>query len=103
MFKTHTFIFNGACFLGIFKTYMFITADFFSNRLDQMIDLRRPLAVLSNSMPWLGIEDTLANLFARQVRAGKKIEDLDLFGATEVIAGSCVSNSSRPRLCSDRL
>ncbi len=31
---------------------MSITADFFHNRLDQMIDLRRPLAVLANRMPW---------------------------------------------------
>ena len=26
--------------------------DFFRNRLDQMIDLRHPLAVLANRMPW---------------------------------------------------
>jgi IS5 family transposase len=31
---------------------MSITADFFRNRLDQMIDLRHPLAVLANRMPW---------------------------------------------------
>ena len=61
---------------------MSITADFFCNRLDQMIDLRHPLAVLANRMPWQEIEASLAHLFARQVRAGKKIEDLDLFGAT---------------------
>ena len=29
-----------------------MTADFFRNRLDQMIDLRHPLAVLANRMPW---------------------------------------------------
>ena len=29
-----------------------MTADFFRNRLVQMIDLRHPLAVLSNRMPW---------------------------------------------------
>ena len=29
-----------------------MTADFFRNRLDQMIDLRHPLAELSNRMPW---------------------------------------------------
>ena len=27
------------------------TADFFRSRLDQMIDLRRPLAVLASRMP----------------------------------------------------
>jgi IS5 family transposase len=28
-----------------------MTDDFFRNRLDQMIDLRHPLAVLANRMP----------------------------------------------------
>lgn len=76
---------------------MSITADFFRNRLDQMIDLRHPLAVLANRMPWQEIEASLAHHFARQVRAGKKIEDSDLFGATEVIAGAGVSKAGRPR------
>ncbi|PVE44441.1 IS5/IS1182 family transposase [Limnohabitans planktonicus II-D5] len=84
--------------MGVFEAHMSITADFFRNRLDQMIDLRHPLAVLANRMPWQEIEASLAHLFARQVRAGKKIEDSDLFGATEVIAGAGVSNAGRPRL-----
>jgi hypothetical protein len=45
----------------------------------------------------------LAHLFARQVRAGKKIEDSDLFGATEVIAGAVVSKAGRPRLPNDEM
>ena len=98
MFKTPALIFNGACFLGVLVAHMSITADFFRNRLDQMIDLRHPLAVLANRMPWQEIEASLAHLFARQVRAGKKIEDSDLFGATEVIAGAGVSKAGRPRL-----
>ena len=77
---------------------MSITADFFRNRLDQMIDLRHPLAVLANRMPWQEIQASLAHLFARQVRAGKKIEDSDLFGATEVMAGAGLSKAGRPRL-----
>ena len=47
-----------------------MTADFFRNRLDQMIDLRHPLAVLANRMPWQELEASLAHRFARQVRAG---------------------------------
>jgi hypothetical protein len=43
--------FNGACFLGVSGANMFMIADFFSNLLDQMIDLRHPLAVLANRMP----------------------------------------------------
>jgi IS5 family transposase len=63
-----------------------------------MIDLRHPLVVLSNCMTWQEIEASLDHLFARQVRAVKKIEDSDLFGASEAIADAGVSNAGRPRL-----
>ncbi|NYT83204.1 hypothetical protein H0A70_17120 [Alcaligenaceae bacterium] len=32
------------------------TDDFFRARIDQMIDLRHPLAVLASRMPWQEIE-----------------------------------------------
>ena len=51
--------------------------DFFRNRLNQLIDLRHPLAVLANRMPWQEIEASLAHLFARHLRFGKKIEGMD--------------------------
>ncbi len=35
--------FNGACFLGVFESIT-MTDDFFHNCLDQLIDLRHPLA-----------------------------------------------------------
>jgi IS5 family transposase len=44
------------------------TADFFRGRIDQMIDLRHPLAVLGARMPWQEIEAGLAQQFARRVR-----------------------------------
>ena len=75
-----------------------MTDDFFRNRLDQMIDLRHPLAVLANRMPWQEIEASLAQRWARQVKAGKKIEDLDLFGPLSGVASGGVSNAGRPRL-----
>lgn len=75
-----------------------MTDDFFRNRLDQMIDLRHPLAVLANRMPWQEIEASLAQRWARQVKAGKKIEDLDLFGPVMGVVGGGVSNAGRPRL-----
>ncbi len=75
-----------------------MTDDFFRNRLDQMIDLRHPLAVLANRMPWQEIEASLAQRWARQVKAGKKIEGLDLFGPVSVVAGGGTSNAGRPRL-----
>ena len=71
-----------------------MTADFFRNRLDQMIDLRHPLAVLANRMPWQELEASLAHRFARQVRAGKRIEDMDLF--------RCVSRKLSPDSCAPR-
>lgn len=75
-----------------------MTDDFFRNRLDQMIDLRHPLAVLANRIPWQEIEASLAKRWARQLKTGKKIEDLDLFGPISVLAGGGVSNAGRPRL-----
>nr|WP_315236441.1 hypothetical protein [uncultured Limnohabitans sp.] len=36
-----------------------MTDDFFHNRLDQMTDLRHPLAVLANRMPWQEIEASI--------------------------------------------
>ena len=44
------------------------TLDFFRSRLDQMIYLRHPLAVLSHRLPWTDIEASLALLLARQAR-----------------------------------
>ncbi len=55
-----------------------MTDDFFRNRLDQIIELRHSLAVLANRMPWQEIEASLAQRWARQVKASKKIDDLDL-------------------------
>ena len=63
-----------------------------------MIDLRHPLAVLANRMPWQESEAALAQRLDRQVKACKKIEDLDLFGLVSVVAGGGVSYAGRPRL-----
>lgn len=74
------------------------TADFFRSRLDQMIDLRHPLAVLASRMPWQEIEASVAHLFARRVRSGKTMVDVDLFGSTASLVGAGVSKAGRPRL-----
>ena len=47
------------------------TADFFRSRLDQMIELRHPLAVLASRLPWQELEAKIAHLFAKKVHAGK--------------------------------
>ena len=72
--------------------------DFFRSRLDQMIDLRHPLAVLASRMPWQEIEASLAHQFARQVKTGKKVEDIGLFGPEVRVVGGGRSNAGRPRL-----
>lgn len=74
------------------------TEDFFRARLDQMIDLRHPLAVLANRMPWAQLETRLAPAFARKDRSGRTIPGSDLFGTTLEIAGAGVSAAGRPRL-----
>ena len=72
--------------------------DFFRSRLDQMIDLRHPLVILASRMPWQEIEASLAHQFARQVKAGKSVQDIGLFGAQTLRVGGGVSNAGRPRL-----
>ena len=74
------------------------TDDFFRARLDQMIDLRHPLAVLAGRMPWSQIEAALAPSFARRNRQGQVIDRSDLFGTTLEIAGAGPSAAGRPRL-----
>ena len=74
------------------------TDDFFRARLDQMIDMRHPLAVLATRMPWPQIEASLAPLFAHRARPGRVLADADLFGSTAELVGSGVSNAGRPRL-----
>ena len=56
------------------------TPDFFRSRLDAMIDLRHPLAVLANRMPWTSIEATLTPIFEGRAREGRVSDEVDLFG-----------------------
>lgn len=74
------------------------TDDFFRARLDQMIDLAHLLAVLATRMPWAEIEAALAPAFAHKDRAGREVEDVNLFDTTMQLAGAGVSNRGRPRL-----
>lgn len=74
------------------------TPDFFRSRLDAMIDLRHPLAVLATRMPWGEIEAALAPVFARKERQGRAMEGEDLFGPALAVAGAGVSAAGRPRL-----
>ena len=74
------------------------TDDFFRSRLDQMIDLRHPLAVLASRMPWAAIEAALAPALAHKNRSGTHVETEDLFGRNVRVVGAGVSAAGRPRL-----
>jgi hypothetical protein len=56
------------------------TDDFSRSRIDHMIDLRHPLAVLASRMPWQQIGGSVAHLLSRKARSGIAMPDLDLFG-----------------------
>ena len=73
------------------------TDDFFRSRIDHMIDLRHPLAVLASRMPWQQIEASLSHLFVRKARVGVAMPDLDLFGEAPPVLGR-KSNAGRPRI-----
>jgi IS5 family transposase len=74
------------------------TSDFFRSRLDQMIDLRYPLAVLSTRLPWASIEAAVTPKRAHQVKPAKRLADVDLAGAFEGEFGGGISPAGRPRL-----
>ena len=79
------------------------TDDFFRARIDQMIELSHPLAVLARRMPWEELEKTLAPVFAhrdRQGRQGRVTQQPGLFGLTFVIqrAAGLLYSSSRVQL-----
>ncbi len=72
--------------------------DFFRARIDAMIDMRNPLAVLATRMPWQQIESAIAPHLKRPVRTGRHTLVVDLFGTTAEIAGAGSSAAGRPRL-----
>ena len=74
------------------------TPDFFRSRLDQMIDLRHPLAVLSKRLPWALLEAAVAPKLARDARPAKQLSGEDLAGSFEGEFGGGVSPAGRPRM-----
>ena len=74
------------------------TADFFRARIDAMINLSDPLAVLTRRLPWDQIEAAMLAKFEREDRAGRLLEGQDMFGATQALEGAGVSNAGRPKL-----
>jgi IS5 family transposase len=86
-------------FLGVLKAVFPMETTVFSRaRLDAMIDLRHPLAVLATRMPWFQIESNLALVFGHRDRAGRVLEGSDLYGPTMTVASAGISPAGRPRL-----
>ncbi len=75
------------------------TADFFRSRLDAMIDLRHPLAVLRTRLPWAQVEAVLAPLLQKASREYEAPNGSDLFGPIlGAVVAVGVSPAGRPRL-----
>ena len=75
------------------------TVDFFRARLDAMIDLRHPLAVLATRLPWSQLAAELAPIWRRNVREGILPHGEDLLGSGGgVLAAVGVSYAGRSRL-----
>ena len=69
------------------------TDDFVRTRLQTMIDLRHPLAVLSARLPWAAIEAALAAKFGHEDRPPKSAAVDDLFGATSLEFGGGIGRA----------
>lgn len=74
------------------------TPDFFRSRLDAMIDLQHPLAVLARQLPWDRIEQALAPKVLHQDRPARQAVVGDLLGQHQVEFGGGISRAGRPRL-----
>jgi len=74
------------------------TPDFFRARLDQMIDLKHPLAVLATRLPWAAIEAAVAPRLAHQAKPATRVAGVDLAGTFEGEFGGGISPAGRPRL-----
>ena len=72
--------------------------DFFRARLDAMIDLRHPRAVLASRMPWAEIESALAPCFARQ--DPRRVGQLDAHvGLLFACFAQCFLSINKVHLC----
>ena len=74
------------------------TVDFFRARLDAMLDLRHPLAVLATRLPWSQLEAELAPIWRRESRDGVLPEGEDWFGSGGILTAAGVSYAGRSRL-----
>jgi response regulator of citrate/malate metabolism len=81
---------------GCFPFMLMATNDFSRSRLDQMINLRHPLAVLSQKMPWGMLVESLRPVFEHRDRKGRQFFTDDMFGQNLQIAGAGVNKELAP-------
>ena len=59
-----------------------MTSDLFRQTLEEMVDRRHPLVILSRRIPWKTLEDKVAPLLVPERRSASAVEAEDLFGAS---------------------
>lgn len=74
------------------------SVDFFSSRIDAIINSSGPLAVLFTWFPWSQIEAAIAAKFEHQNRFARTLKSDDMFGISVVVVGGGRSNAGRPKL-----
>jgi IS5 family transposase len=72
--------------------------DFFRSRIDAMINLNDPLAVLATRLSWNPIEAAVAAKLKHHDRVGQVLQCEDMFGTTQAVIGGGRSNAGRPKL-----
>jgi hypothetical protein len=72
--------------------------DFFHSRIDAMINLYDPLAVLAKRLPWSQIETAIATKFEQQSRVSQVLQSENLSGTTLTVKGGGRSNAGWPKL-----
>ena len=75
------------------------TPDFFRSRLDQMIDLRHPLAVLATRLPWASIEAAVAPKLAHQALPAKRVSRRRSAGRLSTASSAAASARPAARAC----
>jgi hypothetical protein len=59
-----------------------MASDLFRQTLEEMVDRRHPLVILSRRIPWKTLEDKVSPLLVPERRSASAVELEDLFGAS---------------------
>ena len=73
-----------------------MAADLFRQTLEEMVDPKHPLVILSRRIPWKSLEEKVAPLLVPEPRPATEVEVEDLFGKS--IQPVAANPGGRPRL-----